>query len=99
MMIPFPGIIIYRTFVTLQKLISVNVKSVPYNLFGGAHGHLGLLTFTAMYACINPNALSTRPDYPGPPVQVLNSTQFDIEKSVLPQKEIIGQFNPRSNPP
>ena len=90
---PVTGTLIYITLVHLQKEVRSNVKSVPSSLGRGAQGHLGLVTSAVTYALINPNAIFTHPTHYGPPVQVLNATQFHISKAVSLNKETIVTFN------
>ena len=49
----------------LKKEIKTNARSVPSNLGGGTHGHLGLVLSPDTYALLSDTPFD-RPDHPGP---------------------------------
>ena len=51
--------------IKLKNQVKANASSVPSNLGGGAHGHLGLVTSTTTYALLS-NTPFVQPTFPGP---------------------------------
>ena len=68
------------TFTTLKNLkdeLRANASSVPSNLGGGLHGHLGLILTPAEYANVTPTAY-LRPN-PPPPLTIAIKTMSHIQ--------------------
>ena len=59
---------------TLHNQLKTNSQTIPSNLGGGAHGHLGLVLNAAQYALLS-NAPFIRPAHPGTLVIPPNTTQ------------------------
>ena len=55
----------YDDLQNLHKQLKTNATSVPSNLGGGAHGHLGLILSAAEYAIVVPNSPFVRPAHLG----------------------------------
>ena len=59
---------------TLHNQLKTNSQTIPSNLGGGAHGHLGLVLNAAQYALLS-NAPFIHPEHPGTLVIPPNTTQ------------------------
>ena len=86
------------TFTTLKNLkdeLRANASSVPSNLGGGLHGHLGLILTPAEYANVLPTAYlrPTPPPpltiAPGTPVHTAMRAREDHQEAVRAYKEVV----------
>jgi hypothetical protein len=57
----------YATIGQIIQTLYGNAASLPTTIGGGAHGHIGLIMTTVLYATLTPTAY-TVPDDPGPVV-------------------------------
>ena len=82
-------------FVTLYKLVldlRANAQSVPTNLGGGSHGHLGLLMTPEQYAQES-DIPYIRPAFPAPLVIAQNMTRIQENNAVREHKEELRLFH------
>ena len=56
-----------------------NAAFVPYNLEGGANGHLGLVLMSTKYNIVAPGTPYIRPIFPGPLVIPLGTTNIQAQ--------------------
>ena len=74
----------YENLKNLHNQLKTNATSVPSNLGGGAHGHLGLVLSPTEYAIIAPNTPFVRPVHPG----ILTIPQGTANHAAVTMKEL-----------
>jgi hypothetical protein len=77
----------YATIGQITQTLYGNVASLPTTIGDGAHGHIGLIMTTVLYATLTPTAY-TVPDDPGPVViHAANASQAIRERNSITYKE------------
>jgi hypothetical protein len=77
----------YATIGQIIQTLYGNAASLPTTIGGGAHGHIGLVMTTVLYATLTPTAY-TVPDDPGPVItHTANASQAIRERDTITYKE------------
>jgi hypothetical protein len=77
----------YATIGQIIQTLYGNAASLPTTIGGGAHGHIGLIMTTVLYATLTPTAYMV-PDDPGPVVtHAANASPSIRERNTITYKE------------